>query len=351
MDYVLSRAPHRVSLGSSADTLYFLNLIEWGNGLSFAISRYVYCLITINSGGVCVNSSIATGKFYNNISEITGKKSERPIGIIENAIRYFNEIFDLEERLKREGIKGLTITTTTDVPPESGLGGSASNTVAVILALSRLCGIKIERYDVAQMAYTIERSEKYMGITGGIQDQVAAVYGGINYMIFRKGDKNEIDFSVTPISEFSEFSIENLLLIRIPREKDGKDIHILQEEKSIIDPETTRRVLEEKRANVARMYNLCQNPSQIEMLGELFLKDNELKTRLGDVQTENTRRIFEIALENGALGGRIIGAGKGRSIIFYCEDKQRVLNSLRDFNVMKIDFDIDREGAKIIGEG
>jgi D-glycero-alpha-D-manno-heptose-7-phosphate kinase len=338
---ITSKAPQRISLGSAADTIYFLEKIPdgWGNALSIAITRYNYCSIVPTPNGISISSAFTSPpRYYSSLAEIEDSfpKSGRPLDMIEAAIMYFRRKFGLS--LGKS--KGFHIVSSGDTPPESGLGGSAASMVSIIYALSLFSGVNLSREQIVRAAYTIERSPEYLNIPGGVQDQVAAVFGGINYMVFRKNG-NEIDFEVYPLRISNEL-IERLLLVRIPRESSGMDIHIEQRIKSQTDPNIPE-ILAKKRQNVENLRTALENRMNI---GPYLLEDMRLKSQLGSVETDVTRRIFERALDNGALGGRIIGAGRGGCMIFYCEDREKVLKSLKEYGVQEIKFEIDYEGVR-----
>jgi len=350
--HIITRAPQRISLCSAADTKYFLDILAKdnfsakGNALSLCINRYNQCMVFPTPGGITVNSTIASGKFYRSLEEFIEKadnRDARPIEIIETTILHFINTHDLRQVLRDNGINGFHIISSSDTPPESGLGGSASAMVSALMALSKLTGVEYDEYELVQLAYKLERKD--MGILGGIQDQVAAVYGGLNYMEFRIGRKYDIDFKVQrlPNHVANELS-KRLLLVRIPREKGGKDIHIEQEERGRLNPSRIRKILNYKSRNVCETRDALLRGDD---LGPYLLKDMELKSKLGSVETERTREIFEIALNNGASGGRIIGAGRGGCMIFYCEDRERVLKSLNT-DVEEIKFGPDHDGVKVI---
>ncbi len=352
MDYIISRAPLRISLASAADTVYFLETIPdgWGNALSMCIGRYSFCFLTPSSSGFYINSSlIAPGNYYQSLDDLLNglPKRGRPIDMVEATIGYFLRNFDMKNKIESLGVRGFQITSSVDTPPESGLGGSASSMVAILGALYELCGIKPSKKEIVNLAYHIERDKDYLGIPGGIQDQIAAVYGGINYMEFHLRD-GEIEFSVYPLSIDIDRFLKNLLLVRVPREYSGKDIHLEQEEKSrTMD---IRSLLVEKRNNVLNLKNLLET-EKYDKIGDALNKDMEIKRELGSVETEITRLIFQAALTNGAKGGRIIGAGRGGCMTFYCEDKEKVWATLRKYGAQLIDFDFSHTGLSVVRGG
>jgi len=320
---IKTKAPVRVSFGSAADTDYYINLVGLGKGVNATINKYSYCEIHPRIDNRIVLRSLETGHHlvFNSVDEITF--NNRELNMMKAVVKHY-------------GNSGIEVITYTDAPLESGLGGSAAHAVAMIKAFNKLNGINASKEDVAKLAYHIERN--ILGIEGGYQDQWAASHRGINYLEFSKNG-----VKITPIildEKDIEYLEEHLLLVFVPRQASGNDIHRGQKK----DSEESLSLLRMKLDCVEKIRECLVNKN-FDDLGKFFHLDWKIKRQMTSLITnEYVDNIYKTAIEAGAEGGRLIGAGAGGAFIFWCEDKKKVLQALTPLGGREIKFKFERRG-------
>ena len=218
--------------------------------------------------------------------------------------------------------RGLHLSTYVDAPAGSGLGTSSTLVVAIIGAFSEMLKLPLGEYDIAHLAYDIERNDLKMA--GGKQDQYAATFGGVNYMEFYEGDK----VIVNPLRIKKEylFELENNLLLFYTSTS--------RESAKIIEKQS-RNVVEKKDQPIEAMHQLKQ---QSQMMKEAILKGklNEIgeildfgfqqKRKMAEgISNDQMEEIYNSAKKAGATGGKISGAGGGGFMIFYCPANSKYL--------------------------
>ena len=241
---------------------------------------------------------------------------------------------------------GATIMVCSDVPPSSGLGGSSSLTVNFVKTLSTLQKLKWDSEKIAETSFHIERNVLQHPI--GKQDDYIASFGGFNFIRFT----NEQVY-VEPIkinkSTFDELQ-ENLLLFFIGDTRKNADILSNQ-----LDNIKQRRTETIESLNyvkgLAEEMNSSLKQSDITLFGELLHKGWLAKKKFTKgVSNENVNKIYDTALENGASGGKLTGAGGGGHMLFYCEKPKhdRFIQKMEDIGLKHIRFKFNNDGPKVL---
>lgn len=215
---------------------------------------------------------------------------------------------------------GFRITTTVDAPAGSGLGSSSTLVVAIIGAFAEWLNLPLGEYDIAQMAYDIERVE--LAMAGGKQDQYAATFGGVNFMEFYDGNK----VIVNPLRIKPEYmyELENNLLLYFTATSRLSSTIIEAQSKNVTD---------KNQQSIDAMHQLKE---QAQMMKEAMLKGNihdighildygfRFKKQMAKgISNDSMDAIYEAALKSGATGGKISGAGGGGFMMFYCPGNTR----------------------------
>jgi D-glycero-alpha-D-manno-heptose-7-phosphate kinase len=210
---------------------------------------------------------------------------------------------------------GFRLSTFVDAPAGSGLGTSSTLVVAIIGAFVEMLKLPFGDYDIAHYAYQIERED--LRLTGGKQDQYAAMFGGVNFMEFYEDDK----VIVNPLRIKSEYlhELENNLVLYFTANS--------RESASIIN-EQVKNVNEKNEKSIEAMHQLKE---QARMMKEALLKGrlNEFgeildfgfqqKRKMAhNISNSRIEEIYDAAKKAGATGGKISGAGGGGFMIFYC---------------------------------
>ena len=239
---------------------------------------------------------------------------------------------------------GIEIITRSNAPAGSGLGASASMGVSLVAALSRLNGSPLLSYEIAEEASAIERHE--LNILGGKQDQYASAIGGFNFMEF-SGE----DVKVSPISPSFDVLLElgkNLVLCYTGKSRLSSNIHQNVVDAYLARHSDTLNALHNLKGIAVKMKNaLLKN--DLSDFGKLLSENWENQKRLHhSVTNPQIDELFELALKNGALGGKAGGAGGGGCLVFYCEsDKEHwVRKAIEETGVKIIDFNFDFTGLQ-----
>ena len=227
-------------------------------------------------------------------------------------------------------LTGFRLSTFVDAPAGSGLGTSSTLVVAIIGAFSEMLRLPLGDYDMAHLAYEIERNDLHMA--GGRQDQYAATFGGVNYMEFYGEDK--VIVNPLRIKQQYLFELENNLLLYFTATS--------RESATIIEKQS-RNVTDKKEASIEAMHQLKE---QAQMMKEALLKGRlheigeildfgfqQKRLMAEGISNPLMEEIYESAKKAGAMGGKISGAGGGGFMIFYCPDitKYKVMEALEKF--------------------
>jgi D-glycero-alpha-D-manno-heptose-7-phosphate kinase len=225
------------------------------------------------------------------------------------------------------------LTTYVDAPPGSGLGSSSTLVVAIIGAFVEWLQLPLGEYDIAHLAYEIERKD--LDLKGGKQDQYAATFGGFNFMEFYKGDK----VIVNPLRIREKFMWElqnNIVLFYTGTSRESA--HIIEKQEQNIQSnnqnaiEATHKVKEQ--AFLMKEAILTGHHSDI---GQILNNSWEHKKQMAEgISNSEIEDIYKAAIEAGATGGKISGAGGGGFVFFYCPANSRydVIEAMKKFNGM-----------------
>lgn len=225
---------------------------------------------------------------------------------------------------------GFRLSTFVDAPAGSGLGTSSTLVVAILGAFVEWLKLPLGDYDIAHYAYEIERND--LKLTGGKQDQYAAMFGGVNFMEFYEKDK----VIVNPLRIKSQYlhELENNLVLFFTATS--------RESASIID-EQVKNVNNKNEKSIEAMHQLKE---QARMMKEALLKGRldefgaildfgfQQKRRMANnISNKRIEEIYEATKKAGATGGKISGAGGGGFMIFYCPGNSRykVIEGLQQF--------------------
>jgi D-glycero-alpha-D-manno-heptose-7-phosphate kinase len=223
--------------------------------------------------------------------------------------------------------KGFRLSTFVDAPAGSGLGTSSTLVVAIIGAFSEMLRLPLGEYDMAHLAYDIERKELRMA--GGRQDQYAATFGGVNYMEFYKEDR----VIVNPLRVKQQYLFElenNLLLYYTATSRESARIIEVQS-RNVIDKKESSIEAMHQLKNQAQLMKEALLKGRIHEIGEIldfgFRQKQQMAEGISNAYIDN---IYEQAKKAGATGGKISGAGGGGFMTFYCPgiSKYRVMEVL-----------------------
>lgn len=225
---------------------------------------------------------------------------------------------------------GFRLSTFVDAPAGSGLGTSSTLVVAIIGAFAEMLKLPLGDYDIAHYAYQIERQD--LKLTGGKQDQYAAMFGGVNYMEFYADDK----VIVNPLRIRSQYlhELENNLVLYFTATS-RESAHIINEQvKNVTDKNTKSIEAMNQLKEQARMMKEALLKGQLDKFGEILDFGFQQKRQMAaNISNSRIEEIYEAAKKAGATGGKISGAGGGGFMIFYCPGNTHhaVVDKLKTF--------------------
>lgn len=319
---IRSKAPLRLGLaGGGTDVAPFSELYG-GNILNATISLFAWASIEPRTDGKIILNSIDKKEVcsYDAIPHLTTDgKLDLHKGVYNRVVKdYTGRPLSFE------------LTTYVDAPPGSGLGTSSTLVVAILGAFAEWLNLPLGDYDLAHLAYEIERIDLMMA--GGKQDQYAATFGGVNFMEFSKDDK----VIVNPLrirEKYLDELAHNLILFHTGTSRLSSDI-IEQQTKNVIAKDKRSLEAMHHLKEQAVMMKEALLRGELDKIGEILDFGWKHKKNMADgISNPYLDEIYETAIKNGATGGKVSGAGGGGFIFFYCpgNSRQKVIDSLLKF--------------------
>ncbi len=215
----------------------------------------------------------------------------------------------------------VRITSYSDAPPGSGLGSSSALVVALVEAFATYLHAPLGPYDVAHLAYEIERID--LGLAGGKQDQYAATFGGINFIEFLAGDRVIVNPLRIPQPVLSE--LETSIVTCFTGVSRRSEAIIEEQQRRMSAPtESTVDSLHQLKRDAIEMKDAllrAQVPRMAEILNRSWLAKKRTASGISTAQIET---LYDVALEHGATGGKVSGAGGGGFMMFIVPPAARV---------------------------
>jgi D-glycero-alpha-D-manno-heptose-7-phosphate kinase len=302
-------------------------------------------------GGVVLSTTI--DKFaYASIHPRRDKKFEIHSIDFERVARYphvrrlpFDGDLDLIKAVVRafKPVTGASLVIHSDAPPGSGLGSSSTLVVALVSALREWLGRPLTSYEVAEMAYRIERVD--LGIAGGRQDQYAATFGGFNFIEFQAGATIVNPLRV-PVHALRELEYR-LLLCYLKQTRSSADIIERQRASYVAGKRSVVRALDALKARTHEMKKALLL-GDIDGFGGLLHEAWLAKKGLdAGISTAGVDALYERARKAGALGGKMPGAGGGGYFLFLCraDRKHEVARTLEAAHGQLVPFAFTDEGV------
>ena len=321
---IITRTPFRISFAGGGTDLKAYYSKETGRVISSTIDKYIYVVVKKQIG-------IVEHKYRINWSKVEFKDSideiEHPI--VREALRLFGIDFPIE------------ITTFTDIPGQTGLGSSSAFAVGLVHALHALKGEMVSKNTIATTAAHIEVD--ILGRSMGKQDHYASAYGNLNIFTFKKDGAVVID-PVLYRQEVKDAIEGNLHLFYLKSKRDASKILKVQEQKT---PELLKN-LSELKGLVTPLSEIFSSGVGINKFGDLLHQGWMIKKSLTDViSSSDIDTYYQKALDSGAIGGKLLGAGGGGFLLLYIEKKnqQFLVDALSDLYHLNVRF--DQAGTRI----
>lgn len=213
----------------------------------------------------------------------------------------------------------FTLTTFSDAPPGSGLGTSSTMVVAILGAFAQWLQLPLGEYDLAHLAYEIERED--LAMAGGKQDQYAATFGGVNFMEFY-GDN--VIVNPLRVNEAFLHELEHNLVLYYTETSRSSAAIIEKQTQNVKDKKEKPIEAMHKLKEQAFMMKEAMLKGQLDSIGQILdFGWQHKKAMASGITNETIDAIYKSCMEAGAIGGKISGAGGGGFMIFYCPDNSR----------------------------
>lgn len=319
---IRSKAPLRLGLAGGGTDVEPYSDIYGGATLNATINMYAYATIVPANNGKIVIRSIDKGEYLEHDSSLAlpvDGKLDLLKGIYNRVVQDF-----IHQPLSFE------LLTYVDAPAGSGLGTSSTLVVTVLGAFAEWLKLPLGEYDMARLAYQIERVD--LNMAGGKQDQYAATFGGVNFMEFYKEDKvivNPLRIRSIYLNELSH----NLVLYNTKTSRLSSAI-IERQAKHIIENKTKYIQATHKLKEQAIRMKEAILKGDIDQIGSVLDFGWQFKKQIASGITNHLiDSIYEEAIKSGATGGKVSGAGGGGFMFFYCPNNSRykVIDSLSKF--------------------
>ena len=323
---IIARSPLRISLGGGGTDLPSYYREHGGFLIAAAIDKYVY---------VNVMRPFTEGVYL--------KYSQ---------LEHVNSVEEVQHKIIREALMAqnlrtpqIEITTLADIPAGTGLGSSGSFTTALLKALYAHRRKLIHPRDLAELACHIEIDR--LGEPIGKQDQYIAAYGGLTCFTFNKDDSVIAD--PLKVSMTAMFDLEdNLLLFFTGFSRSASGILKDQDIRSKNHDEEMLRNLDYVKTLGYRSKEALESGDTY-LFGELMHEHWEhKKCRSGGMSNPKIDEWYEVALKNGAVGGKLVGAGGGGFLMFYAKDRNLLRQAMTGIGLEEVRFKFDFEGTKVV---
>ena len=322
---IISRTPYRISFfggGTDYPAWYKKN---GGAVLSTTINKY--CYITVRY----------LPPFFEHKHRIVYRKIEniKHISEIQHpSVRSLLDFFDIN--------KGVEIHHDGDLPARSGLGSSSSFTVGLLHCLHALKGYMTSKLQLSEEAIHIEREILKENV--GSQDQVAVAYGGFNRIAFEQGGKIRVDPIIIGKEKLTQLQ-NHLMLIFTGLSRYASEIA----EEQIKNTPQKEKELSSMQQMVDETRDILNGDRDIIEFGHLLHKSWKIKksisSKISNLKIDN---MYDTALNAGAVGGKLLGAGGGGFMLLFVppERRRQVKHSLKD--LLEVKFSFESEGSQII---
>lgn len=328
--YARARAPVRISFGGGGSDLTHFFAGECGAVINATISLYSHATLRLRQDQQVIVHSRDLGASLCAADLATALIQPGPFGLIQALLKAIHPDF------------GFELFLHSDYPMNSGLGGSAVVSAAVLGCFNQFRRDRWDLHELAELAFQAERL--YLGVAGGWQDQYATVFGGFNFMEFR-ADQNIVHPLRIPPDVLLELE-ESLILCDTGTTHESGGIHDDQRQRMEHD-----EIRHHVQSNVELTYRIRNHLLRGRLLqfGQSLHDTWQLKRQLSDrISTPWLDEVYENARRNGAVGGKLLGAGGGGFFLFYAPPfrTHKLLASLQAAGLNVRSFGFEQEGLQ-----
>jgi D-glycero-alpha-D-manno-heptose-7-phosphate kinase len=317
-----SKAPLRIGLaGGGTDVSPYCDLYG-GAILNATVSLYAYANIEPLKENVIILQ--AMDRQEEQQFELTSRLP------LDGKLDLLKGVYNRVRQQSDMPLTGFKLSTFVDAPAGSGLGTSSTLVVAILGVFAEMLRLPLGEYDVAHLAYEIERKDLQMA--GGRQDQYACTFGGVNYMEFYADDK--VIVNPLRIKQQYLFELENNLLLYYTATSRESARIIEKQSQNVVDKQARSIEAMHQLKIQAQLMKEALLKGRVHEIGEIldfgFRQKKQMAEGISNTLIDD---IYESAKKAGATGGKISGAGGGGFMTFYCpgNTKYAVIDSLSKF--------------------
>ena len=323
---IITKTPFRVSFCGGGSDFPDFYMKYGGCVLSTSINKYMY--ISIHP------------QFDEKITMLKYSQTE----IVEDIRNIKHRI--LNNVLNKFGLSGVEITSTADIPAGTGLGSSSAFTVGLLHIINAYRGKQSSKSKLAEMACMIEINE--LGSPIGKQDQYASSFGGLNLILFNTNDSVSVEPILINKDTYSLLQ-KSLVLFYTGDVRNANKI-LLEQRQNFNDRKKINNIL--RMCELAKVMKKHLESGDSSSVGDILNESWHLKKELASgISSDHLDDIYNLAIQNGAKGGKLLGAGGAGFFLFYCDiEKQYGLRKAIGLKEMKFTFENDGSSLIYIGD-
>ncbi|MBA3045374.1 MAG: GHMP kinase [Candidatus Thermoplasmatota archaeon] len=331
---IISRSPVRISFGGGGTDLASYYEKYGGVVVSAAINKYFYTILEIRLDDriQIISSDLQLNQTVSDAYHLKfGEGLDIPVAVLKH--------FNVQ--------RGLNLFMASEIPPGTGLGSSGAVTVNIINTINALERLKLTKQDMAELAYKIEFQE--LGLPIGKQDEYASAFGGVNFIKFNTDGTAEVE----PLNIPREVRVRmesDVMLFFTGRTRESSKILKSQDKSTKDESGGVVDSLHSIKKLAFEVKKAIESGDLVEFGKLLDISWQAKKNLATGITNPRVDKIYDLAKQNGALGGKLTGAGGGGYIMLYCEKayQKAVTKALLKEGLSPLDFHFDKKGASII---
>ncbi len=321
---IIARAPFRISFsggGSDIPSYYERN---GGAVISTSINKYVY---------------IEAHPFFDHTRiQLKYSRTEN----VDSPTKISHRIF--QRVLSKYDLNGIELTSTADIPTGTGMGSSSAFTTALLQCVHAYRGRFRSQEQLAEEACKVEIED--LGAPIGKQDQYASALGGLNFITFHRDGSVEAQPVLCKRESLDRLD-QSLMLFYTGVQRDANEV--LSRQVSEMNKDTKKIDVLTEMVSIARKMRVALEEDQLDSFGKLLDDTWQLKRTLtSGISNSEIDDLYHLARDHGALGGKLLGAGNGGFLLFYCPlDRQKLLRSALG-HLKEVPFTFESGGTRVI---
>jgi D-glycero-alpha-D-manno-heptose-7-phosphate kinase len=330
---LVSRSPVRISFGGGGTDLASYYEKYGGVVVSAAIDKYFYTILELRQDEriQIISSDLQINKLVKDFHRLKyGEGLDIPMAVLKH--------FNVQ--------RGMNLFMASEIPPGTGLGSSGAVAVNIINIINHLEHLKLTKQEMAELAYKIEFEE--LGLPIGKQDEYAAAFGGLNFIKF---SKKGVDIKPLKAPREIRMRLEaDIMLFFTGSTRQSSKILRSQDNSTKKDKVIVVESLNKIKELAMEIKKAIEKGDLLEF-GRLLDVSWQSKKKLATgITNPKIDKLYKIAKENGAIGGKLTGAGGGGYMMLFCrrQYQKAVRKALMAEGLVQLDFRFDFKGAKTI---